>query len=84
MDSECIKHIAALRNRSKIGNLSEEQLTIEMCLEAVREDGMELQYAPEQMKTYEMCLAAVKYCGEALEFVPDNFKSDEMYLEAIK
>ena len=73
MDSECIKHIiAAFRNRSKIGNLSEEQLTIEMCLEAVREDGMELQYVPEQMKTYEMCLEAVKQDCKAIRFVPEE------------
>jgi hypothetical protein len=47
-------------------------------MEAVRQNGMALQYVPENLKTESpnefgaLCLEAVKQDGRAIQFVPEN------------
>jgi hypothetical protein len=53
---------------------------IRICLEAVKQDGLALQYVKNQ--TPEICLEAVKQDGLALKFVEN--KTPEICLEAVK
>jgi len=45
-------------------------------IDAVRKDGMNLQYVPEQFKTPELCLQAVMSVPAAGDFVPKRFTED--------
>ena len=64
--------------------------TVELCLEAVKQDGWALRYVPwgqlnlNDPAMAEMCLAAVKEDGSLLKYVPENFKTVELWLEAVK
>ena len=53
----------------------------EEALVVVNEDGMKLQYVPENFKTPELCLAAVKEDGKALQYVPEKFMTEALCLE---
>ena len=53
--------------------------TIDMCMTAVKEDGIALKYVKKQ--TPEICMAAVKQNGLALQYVKD--KTPEICREAI-
>jgi len=46
--------------------------TAEEALEAVKKDGLTLQYVPEKLKTLELCLEAVKNRPTAIEQVPEK------------
>ena len=48
--------------------------TVELCLAAVQQNGLALQYIKEQ--TLELCLAAVKQNNHALKLVWDEFYAD--------
>jgi hypothetical protein len=54
-----------------LGDVPEEDMTLQMCKEAVRQNGLQLEYVPEQWKQ-ELSLAAVRDNGSALEYVPDK------------
>jgi hypothetical protein len=58
-------------------------LTVEICLAAVQENGHALEYVPEDLKTPELCLAAVQKHGRTLEYVPEDLKTPEIYLAAM-
>lgn len=61
-------------------NCSKEDQTLEKCLEAVKKNGLSLQYVENQ--TDEICLAAVTENGWALQFVKDQ--TPEICLAAVK
>jgi hypothetical protein len=54
--------------------------TPEICLEAVKQNGLALEFVKEQ--TPEICLEAVKQDGLALEFVKE--RTPEICIEAVK
>ena len=56
----------------------------EESLEAVKQDGLALEYVPNKLKTTELCLNAVKQNGRALKYVPKNIKTAEVCFEAVK
>jgi hypothetical protein len=51
-------------------------------LEAVKNNGLSLQYVPDNMKTYEICLEAVKNNHYSLEFVPDDLLTKDIVYAA--
>ena len=57
-----------------------ENKTVEMCLEAVKENSYALRYIKEP--TNELCLEAVRNNGYALQYI--NNPTEEMCLEAVK
>jgi len=56
----------------------------QICLEAVKNNGLSLKSVPNKFKTYEICLEAVKNNGLSLEYVSYNYKTLELCTEAIK
>jgi len=65
--------------------MSEEKLVIaKLCIEAVKNDGDNLKYVPDEFKTAQLCLAAMDYHGTALEYVPEKFKTAELCFKAVK
>ncbi|MDB2343820.1 DUF4116 domain-containing protein, partial [Porticoccaceae bacterium] len=58
--------------------------TKELCLAAVEEYSLALEYVPEELKTKEICSAAVKEWGGALEYVPEELKTKELCSAAVK
>ncbi|QLY81210.1 DUF4116 domain-containing protein [Clostridium intestinale] len=58
--------------------------TVEMCLEAVKQNGYAIRYVSSKVLTYEICLEAVKNDYSSLSYIPEVFHREELYLEAIK
>jgi hypothetical protein len=54
--------------------------THEICLAAVKQDGLAIRYVKDQ--TRELCLAAVTQDGEALEFIKNQ--TEEICLAAVR
>ena len=52
-----------------------EYLTYDICFEAVKRSGENLQYVPEKYRDMEMCLLAVKRYGEILHIVPHELRT---------
>ena len=65
-------------------DVPDELRTEEICLEAVKQNGMVLQFLHIKLKTVEVCLEAVKSSGRALEYVSESLKTAEVCLEAVK
>jgi hypothetical protein len=63
-----------------------EQLTVKVCHEAVKQDGMALQCVPQELRTAELCLLAVKNdkYGKVLYFVPQELRTAELCHVAVK
>ncbi len=59
-------------------------VTEQVCLEAVKQNGEALYYVPEHLKTERICLEAVKQNGYALQFVPEHLITEQVCLEAVK
>ena len=49
--------------------------TTEICLAAVQDNGLALEFVPEELKTVELCRTAVKNNAKALQFVPKTLKA---------
>lgn len=58
--------------------------TEEICLEAVRQNGLALEYVHEEFKTEELCLEAVKGEGCALQYVPEKLITKYLCFDAVK
>lgn len=54
-------------------------LTPEICLYAVKKDGMAMGLIPEDLRTTVVCMAAVQQEGMALQYVPEESRTDVMY-----
>ncbi|WP_028372642.1 DUF4116 domain-containing protein [Legionella lansingensis] len=79
-----------LLNEIKLGEIRLEEVDSayrdrQMCLEAVKQDGLSLEDVPADLKQdKEICLEAVKQNGLALDYVPQNLRDREICLAAIK
>lgn len=58
-----------------------EDRTYDKCLEAVKNNGIELYDVPFNHRTHEMCLTAVKSRWQAIDFVPDYVMLEDTKLE---
>ena len=58
-------------------------LTPELCLQAVKADGGNLEYVPDVLKTEEMCRIAVAKGGWNLEHVPSRYKTPDICQQAV-
>ena len=74
MKANCL---AAVRKEgfSMLLVMPESLKTTEICLAAVQDNGLALEFVSEELKTVEMCLAAVKNNAKALQFVPKTLKA---------
>ena len=63
---------------------SDIDVTKELCLEAVKQNGWALQYVPGNLRTEQLCLIAVKQNGFALQDVPKQLRTEQVCLEAVK
>ncbi len=61
-----------------------DQLTPELCEEAVSDSFWNLKHVPERLQTPEMQMEAVKQSGLALEFVPERAKTMALCQEAMR
>lgn len=50
--------------------------TYELCLYAVQQNGMEIQFVPQEHRTNELCSVAVSGDGMTIEYVPPYLKQD--------
>ncbi len=67
--------IERLRTDGKnLKRYAKQNITREMCLAAVQQNGWSLNYVPRRLRDVELCLAAVRQRGDALEFVPNELK----------
>ena len=60
----------------------DEFATLELCFDAVKKNGMALQYVPDEFITLELCFAAVQEDARALQYVPNAFRTPELLLAA--
>lgn len=77
MGAEQTKHIY-VDPITRLRNIPDDMKTPELCLAAVKQDGMALEYVPDHLKTPELCLTAVRKHGLAYLVVPDRLKTVEM------
>jgi len=61
-----------------------EHRTPEICLAAVKEDGWNLLWVPNQQVTQELCLAAVRQVGGSLLWVSPELLTPEICLAAVR
>ena len=73
MKANCL---AAVRKEgfSMLLVMPESLKTAEICLAAVQDNGLALEFVPDELKTMEMCLAAVQNNAKALQFVHQTLK----------
>jgi hypothetical protein len=57
---------------------------LQICLEAIQQDGYSLALIDHRYKTEELCLAAVQQSECTLEFVPNEFKTPELCRIAVQ
>jgi len=57
--------------------------TEQVCLAAVRQNGLALQYIDDEKITREIYLAAVRQNGLALKYVPEKMRTEQVYLAAV-
>jgi len=51
---------------------------------AVEQNGMALQFVPEELKTLELCHAAIKQNCKSLEYVPERLREQVREMAGIK
>jgi hypothetical protein len=56
----------------------------ELCLAAVLQDGLTLEFVPEEFKTSELCLTAIWRTPDVFKYVPGAIKTPEFCLDAIQ
>lgn len=56
----------------------------ELCMFAVSQNGMSIQYVPDEYRTPELCLSAVQSQSMAICFVPPKWRTSEIYIEAVR
>jgi hypothetical protein len=62
--------LAAVKLHGALEFIPEQFKTAELCLAAVKRNGMALDFVPEKLKTRELCLAAAMNTGTALMYAP--------------
>ena len=73
-----------IKDGERLSNIPQEYRTYEMCLEAVRRNGITLCCVPRDLRSYEICLYAVKQYGYVLSYVPIKYRDYGMCLTAVK
>jgi len=64
--------------------IPEQDLNDEICLIAVNENGLLLNYIFESKRTPLVCFTAVNQNGKSIQYVPKQFLSEELYCTAVK
>ena len=63
---------------SSIEYLPEKVLSTELCMEAVRHDGLAYKYIPEDLWTPELCLASVSKKASSIEYIPRSMVTKDL------
>ena len=58
-----------------LSHIRDEWKTPELCMAAVKFDGVQLRFVPDNLRTKELCYAAVESNYYALDFVPESEKA---------
>lgn len=82
MDIETIRKKAVAQKGSALALISVR--TKELCEAAVSNDGLALQFVPENLLSEDLILKAVTENGKALRFVPENLRTEGICKEAVK
>jgi Domain of unknown function (DUF4116) len=69
---------ALTQNSGMLFHVPREFLTLELCLAAVRRDGLTLQDVPGEFQTAELCHDAVGQNGLALQEVPEDLRTPQL------
>lgn len=77
-EKDCL--LAVKRNGFNLKNVKIK--TYEVCLEAIKSEGLAIAFVDESMQTDELCLLAVKNDGRALQFIKNQ--TEEICLSALK
>ena len=83
---ELLKSNTKFRIKTKMSDraiVSEKLKAAELCLKAVKHDGMMLRLVPRKFKTTEICLEAIKQNGKALAYVPEKHKTIDLCTKAM-
>ena len=64
--------------------VAREQRTPDICLAAVKKNGNNIIYVPEDLRTPEICSLAVNHNGDNLNIVPEKYKTPELCLKAVQ
>jgi len=73
---DCIKsyndqpQIAIVTDEDLLKEVCEDENTLQICLDAVKKNGMDLLYVPSDFRTEKICIEAVKQNGLAMKYVP--------------
>lgn len=74
----------AIQSGGRIKQFPEEYINRELCLLAMKRNGLGLNEVPKRFMDYEICLEAVKQNGAALNDVPDRFLTKELCVLAME
>jgi hypothetical protein len=55
-----------------------------VCLAAVEQNSLSIEFVPDSLKTDNMCFCAVIADGRMLEFVPEAMKTEDICLHAVQ
>lgn len=70
--------------RQELNSIPKRKRTPSICLQAVKHDGMLLEFVPRHIRTPSICYAAVNECGKAIRFVPLLRCSPELCQRAVE
>ena len=79
-----MENISIAEQDNALYRVSKENRTMEMCLAAVKKNGLALNHVPKGLKTIEMCFIAVQNDGGALRYVPKKLKTIDNCLAAVQ
>jgi ferritin-like protein len=71
-------------DKCKFCGVPEKFQTQEVCLAAVKQNGVSIEYVPEKIITKKLCLVAAKQNGYAIRYIPSKFQTEEICLAANK
>lgn len=81
---ERIAHINLIKDNSfHIKDMDIEDLDYDMCMIAVKNDGMVIQCVPECYIDEDMCIAAIEQHPYALKHIPPKYQTEDMCLAAV-
>ena len=76
--------LAVEQMKIHLGEVPFDFLTYDMCVSAIKNNGLELQYVTPDIITYDLCVSAIKNNGLALRYVPDIYRTYEIQIMAVK
>lgn len=73
-----------VKNPTRLSTIPRLERTADQCLEAVENNGLDLEYVPPSLRTLQIYLVALREDGRALQYVPEEERTPDLCLEAVK